>query len=170
MAVPQTVVESRRRSAAACRTLYYPPPLTPKFKRKFINKFCPAMAINVAVGCLAARSYKFKWTLASARIRFPGAFRIRFAFLTSLYYAARNRAMNPKLLLKTIFVIAILSLLVIMGMNNRQDVDLSMPPFLKTILKAPAALMYFGFFAVGVLTGTIMIAGSGKGRSKSKSE
>ena len=56
--------------------------------------------------------------------------------------------MNPKLLLKTIFVIAILSLLVIMGMNNRQDVDLSMPPLLQKTQKDPAALMYFGFFAV----------------------
>lgn len=79
--------------------------------------------------------------------------------------------MNPKLLLKTIFVIAILSLLVIMGMNNRQNVDLSMPPLLQKSQRAPAALMYFGFFAVGVITGTIMIAGGGKrGSSKSKSE
>ena len=79
--------------------------------------------------------------------------------------------MNPKLLLKTIFVIAILSLLVIMGMNNRQDVDLSMPPLLQKTQKAPAALMYFGFFAVGVITGTIMIAGSGKrGGGKSKAD
>lgn len=77
--------------------------------------------------------------------------------------------MNPKLLLKTIFVIAILSLLVIMGMHNQGNVDLIMPPLLQKKLTAPAALMYFGFFAVGVLTGTIMIAG-GKGRSKSKSE
>ena len=79
--------------------------------------------------------------------------------------------MNPKLLLKTIFIIAILSLLVIMGMYNQQNVDLSMPPLLHKTQKAPAALMYFGFFAVGVLTGTIMIAGSGKrGSSKSKSD
>jgi uncharacterized integral membrane protein len=78
--------------------------------------------------------------------------------------------MNPKVLLKTIFVIAILSLLVIMGMNNRQNVELSMPPILNKVQKAPAALMYFGFFAVGVLTGTIMIAGGGKRGSKSKAE
>jgi len=78
--------------------------------------------------------------------------------------------MNPKLLLKTIFVIAILSLLVIMGMNNRQDVELSMPPLLKKELKAPAALMYFGFFAVGVITGTIMIAGGKRGGGKSKAD
>jgi uncharacterized integral membrane protein len=74
--------------------------------------------------------------------------------------------MNPKLLLKTIFVIAILSLLVIMGMNNRQDVELSMPPLLKKSQKAPAALMYFGFFAVGVLTGTVLTAGGKRGGSK----
>ncbi|HEY2082345.1 MAG TPA: hypothetical protein VGI88_06130 [Verrucomicrobiae bacterium] len=78
--------------------------------------------------------------------------------------------MNPKLLLKTIFVIAILSLLVIMGMNNRQDVELSMPPLLKKTEKVPAALMYFGFFAVGVITGTIMIAGGGKRGGKSKAD
>ena len=77
--------------------------------------------------------------------------------------------MNPKVLLKTIFVIAILSLLVIMGMNNRADVELLMPPLLKNTLKAPAALMYFGFFAVGVITGTIMIAG-GKRGTKSKAD
>jgi uncharacterized integral membrane protein len=78
--------------------------------------------------------------------------------------------MNPKLLLKTIFVIAILSLLVIMGMNNRQDVQLSMPPLLKTIQKFPAALMYFGFFAVGVITGTVLTAGSKRGGGKSKGD
>jgi len=79
--------------------------------------------------------------------------------------------MNPKLLLKTIFVIAILSLLVIMGMNNRGNVDLSMPPLIKHTQRFPAALMYFGFFAVGVLTGTVLTAGGGKrGSSKSKSE
>jgi uncharacterized integral membrane protein len=79
--------------------------------------------------------------------------------------------MNPKLLLKTIFVIAILSLLVIMGMNNRSNVDLSMPPLITKTQRFPAALMYFGFFAVGVLTGTVLTAGGGKrGSSKSKSE
>lgn len=87
-----------------------------------------------------------------------------------MYYAPVTEPMNPKLLLKTIFVIAILSLLVLMGMHNQSNVDLVMPPLLQKKLTAPAALMYFGFFAVGVLTGTIMIAGSGKGRGKSKAD
>jgi uncharacterized integral membrane protein len=77
--------------------------------------------------------------------------------------------MNAKLLLKTVFLIAILLLLVIMGMHNRQTVELSMPPLLPKDQKLPAAIMYFGFFAVGVLSGTILTAGGKKG-SKSKSE
>jgi uncharacterized integral membrane protein len=80
--------------------------------------------------------------------------------------------MNTKLLLKTIFLIAILLLLVMMGMNNRQTVELAMPPLLPKVLKSRAAIMYFGFFAVGVLTGTVLNAGkkgggsSGKGKSE----
>jgi uncharacterized integral membrane protein len=78
--------------------------------------------------------------------------------------------MNPKLLLKTLFMIAILSLLVLMGMNNRQTVKLSLPPLIPKTQELPAALMYFGFFAVGVLTGTVLTAGVKKGGGKSKSD
>jgi len=70
--------------------------------------------------------------------------------------------MNPKLLFKTIFMIAILLLLVIMGMNNRQPVELAMPPLIPKTQSQPAALMYFAFFGVGVLTGTVLTAGRGK--------
>jgi uncharacterized integral membrane protein len=73
--------------------------------------------------------------------------------------------MNVKLLLRTIFLVAILLLLVIMGMNNRQTVSLSMPPILPKIQHLPAAFMYFGFFAVGVLSGTILTAGKKGGSS-----
>ena len=71
--------------------------------------------------------------------------------------------MNAKLLFKTIFLIAILFLLVLMGMYNKDIVSLSMPEqILPKTLKQPAAIMYFGFFGVGVLTGTILTAGGGK--------
>ena len=76
--------------------------------------------------------------------------------------------MNAKLLLKTILMIAILSLLVLMGMHNRQTVELSMPPLLPKIQRLPAALMYFGFFALGVLSGTLLTAGGKGSRAKSK--
>lgn len=75
-----------------------------------------------------------------------------------------------KLILKTAFLIAVLMLLVIMGMNNRQPVELSMPPLLPEKQKQPAALMYFAFFGIGVLTGTILTAGGKRGGSKGKSD
>jgi uncharacterized integral membrane protein len=82
--------------------------------------------------------------------------------------------MNAKLLLKTIFIIVILLLLVIMGMNNSQTVTLTMPPVLPKPQKLPAAIMYFGFFAIGVLSGTLLTAGKKAGASsgggKGKSE
>jgi len=78
--------------------------------------------------------------------------------------------MNAKLLLKTIFFILVLLLLVLMGMHNRGAVDFTLPPVLDRVIKQPAALMYFAFFAVGVLTGTVMTAGTGrKGGGATKS-
>ena len=77
--------------------------------------------------------------------------------------------MNFKLLLKTVFLVVVLLLLVIMGMNNRQTVSLSLPPILPKVQKVPAAIMYFGFFAVGVLSGTLLNAGK-KGASSGKSK
>jgi uncharacterized integral membrane protein len=69
--------------------------------------------------------------------------------------------MNAKLLFKTIFLMIILLLLVIMGMHNRSQVSFSLPPLISSI-RQPAALMYFAFFAVGVVTGTVLTAGLGK--------
>jgi uncharacterized membrane protein YciS (DUF1049 family) len=81
--------------------------------------------------------------------------------------------MNFKLILKCLVIIAVLALLVIMGMNNRQTVTLSMPNIMPH-QSQPAALMYFAFFGVGFLVGAILMAGGGKksssgsGGSKSK--
>ncbi len=79
--------------------------------------------------------------------------------------------MNIKLLLRTIFLVLILLLLVIMGMNNRQTVSLSLPPILPKMLKLSAAIMYFAFFAVGVVSGTLLTGGKKDGSSgKSKAQ
>jgi uncharacterized integral membrane protein len=80
--------------------------------------------------------------------------------------------MNAKLIFKTIFLIVILLLLVVMGMHNTSTVVFKLPPFLPKPVDLPGAYMYFAFFAVGVLTGTILTAGGGKkgssgGKSKS---
>ena len=80
--------------------------------------------------------------------------------------------MNAKLLLKTLFLILILLLLVLMGMYNRSPVEFTLPPILSKVIHQPAALMYFAFFAVGVLTGTILTASTGRrgGNKTARSE
>jgi len=75
--------------------------------------------------------------------------------------------MNFKLIFKTLLIIALLALLVIMGMNNHQSVTLDMPPILPKAQRQPAALMYFAFFAIGFLSGTLLMAGGRKGGGKS---
>jgi uncharacterized integral membrane protein len=64
--------------------------------------------------------------------------------------------------IKTVVVTAILLLLVLIGMNNRAPVDFNLPPLLKSVVQQPAALMYFAFFAVGLLTGAILSVGARK--------
>jgi uncharacterized membrane protein YciS (DUF1049 family) len=69
--------------------------------------------------------------------------------------------MNFKLIFKSLVILAVLALLVIMGMNNHELVKLSMPPILPHTQSQPAALMYFGFFALGFLAGGVLMAGGG---------
>jgi uncharacterized integral membrane protein len=80
----------------------------------------------------------------------------------AISYRPHRCSMNAKLLLKTIFLMIVLLLLVIMGMHNQQMVRFALPPLLPHSVTQPAAIMYFGFFAVGVLTGTVLTAGGGK--------
>ena len=54
---------------------------------------------------------------------------------------------------------AVFLLLVLMGVHNRNMVDFNLPPLVNAVVQQPAALMYFGFFAVGVLTGTVLTFG-----------
>jgi len=77
--------------------------------------------------------------------------------------------MNAKLLFKTLFFIVILLLLVLMGMYNQSRVEFTLPPIMSKIIQQPAALMYFAFFAVGVLTGTVLTAGKKGSGGSSKS-
>ena len=77
--------------------------------------------------------------------------------------------MNAKLLLKTLFLMIVLLLLVVMGMYNRGLVPFTLPPLIRQTVSQPAAIMYFAFFAVGVLTGTVLTAGKkGSGSSSGK--
>ncbi|KAB2660643.1 MAG: hypothetical protein DVB32_04740 [Verrucomicrobia bacterium] len=73
--------------------------------------------------------------------------------------------MNAKLIFKTLFLIVVLLLLVMMGMNNRGTVAFSLPPLLTKSVTQPAALMYIGFFAIGLLSGVILASGTGGKKS-----
>jgi len=70
--------------------------------------------------------------------------------------------MNLMHLIKMAFLLAVLLFLVLMGVHNRGVVDFNLPPLMSSVVHQPAALMYFAFFAVGALTGTIITVGRGK--------
>jgi len=67
--------------------------------------------------------------------------------------------MNAKLVAKTVFLIVLLLALVLIGLNNKGAVSLVLPPLFPHGVKLPAAIMYFAFFAVGLLTGTLIAGG-----------
>jgi hypothetical protein len=54
-------------------------------------------------------------------------------------------------------------------MYNQSRVEFTLPPIMSKIIQQPAALMYFAFFAVGVLTGTVLTAGKKGSGGSSKS-
>jgi hypothetical protein len=80
--------------------------------------------------------------------------------------------MNPRLLVKTLSLIVVALLLVLMGMNNKSDVTLTLPPLITKVITLPAAIMYFGFFGLGLFSGVVLFAGGGKkgGGGKSKGD
>ena len=75
--------------------------------------------------------------------------------------------MNLMMVLKTLFFMGVLSFLVLMGLHNQRVVAFNLP-VLQQDIRQPAALMYFGFFAVGVLTGTIAALGQRPKKPASK--
>jgi hypothetical protein len=80
-----------------------------------------------------------------------------------------------KAVIKTIALLVILFVMLYVGMNNTHAVDFHFPvagTTTKEPLRASAALIYFGIFAVGLLAGTILTVGgssSGGGEKKSGS-
>lgn len=67
-----------------------------------------------------------------------------------------------KAVIKTIALLAILFIMLYVGMNNTHRIDFHFPvagTTSKTPVRASAALIYFGVFAVGLLAGTIVTVG-----------
>jgi hypothetical protein len=80
----------------------------------------------------------------------------------------KHQRMKLMLLIKTAFVMGIFLLLVLMGVHNRGQVDFSCPPLIANVVQQPAALMYFAFFAIGVITGTVITFGGSKSKEPKK--
>ena len=80
----------------------------------------------------------------------------------------KDLRMKLMLLIKTAFVMGIFLLLVLMGVHNRGQVDFSCPPLIANVVQQPAALMYFAFFAIGVITGTVITFGGSKPKEQKK--
>jgi uncharacterized integral membrane protein len=76
-----------------------------------------------------------------------------------------------KAVLKILVLLALLFVLVYVGMHNTHEIDLHFPIAGTTLKKPfhfPAALLYFGMFAIGVVAGTVLAnLGGGGGRKSS---
>jgi uncharacterized membrane protein YciS (DUF1049 family) len=70
--------------------------------------------------------------------------------------------MSFKAVLKSIVFLALLFVVLYMGMNNTHTIDFFFPIVAKEKIRASAALIFFGLFAVGVLAGTVLASGGGK--------
>jgi uncharacterized integral membrane protein len=70
--------------------------------------------------------------------------------------------MNFKTALRTAVFLVILFIVLYIGMNNSENIEFSFPIALSHSIREPAAVIFFGMFAIGVLAGT-MLHGGGKG-------
>jgi hypothetical protein len=77
--------------------------------------------------------------------------------------------MSFKAVFKAIVFLGILFVMLYIGMNNGQPADFYFPVLMQKKLTTTAALIYFGMFAVGVLAGTVLTAGGGRGKGPPKS-
>ena len=77
-----------------------------------------------------------------------------------------------KAVVKTFALLCILFVVLYVGMNNIHQIDFNFPVAGTTAQKpihTSAALIFFGMFAVGLLAGTILAVGNGKGGGKRSS-
>jgi uncharacterized membrane protein YciS (DUF1049 family) len=69
--------------------------------------------------------------------------------------------MNFKVFLRTIVFLAILFTMLYVGMTNTQKISFAFPLLTDKPVTAPAAIVYFIIFAVGVVAGTMFHLGGG---------
>jgi len=74
--------------------------------------------------------------------------------------------MGIKAIFKLLVFLALLFVVLYMGVHNRQSADFNFPLLLDKKATADAWVIYFGMFAIGVFAGAVLMAGSGKPKSK----
>ena len=75
--------------------------------------------------------------------------------------------MSFKALFRTFIFLLILFAVLFVGISNMKTIDFSLPGILTKDIRASAALIYFGMFAIGVLGGTLLHTGAGGGGRRS---
>jgi len=78
--------------------------------------------------------------------------------------------MNFKVLFRLLVFLAIFFVMLYIGMNNTERITFSFPMAFAKDIHTQAAFIFFGIFAVGVLGGAVLSAGSGGGKSRSSKE
>ena len=68
-------------------------------------------------------------------------------------------------IVKMAFGVVIVALLVMTSLNNSGKVDFNFQPLMARAVNQPAALMYFGFFGIGLITGAVLSLGNKKQKS-----
>jgi uncharacterized integral membrane protein len=74
--------------------------------------------------------------------------------------------MSPKKLLRAFIFLSMLFVMLYTGMHNTKAIDFYFPVLSTDKIHAPAALIYFGVFAVGVIAGMAVHGDAPSGKSK----
>jgi preprotein translocase subunit SecG len=81
--------------------------------------------------------------------------------------------MSFQAVVKTVMFLALLFVMLYIGMNNTHQIDFQFPiagVTAKNPIRQPAAILYFGVFAVGVFAGMLLHTGKGGGKKASSSK
>jgi len=77
--------------------------------------------------------------------------------------------MNAKTLFRAIVFLLLLFVVLYVGMENKHSIDFYFPLLLEKKISQPAALLYFGMFAVGVIAGMMLNSGGDNKGGESES-
>jgi uncharacterized integral membrane protein len=77
--------------------------------------------------------------------------------------------MNAKTLFRGIIFLLLLFVMLYVGMENPHRIDFYFPALLEKKISQPAALLFFGMFAVGVIAGMMLNSGGDKKSGESES-